>query len=145
MKNKTKSNFLGLKFVKLAKNEDLVLIHDAARPFVSNQLIENLINKAATHQAVVPYLKQVETTFVTFDEQTIGSYLKREKLFRLQTPQVFNLGLIYQAHSKIKKRALSDDSQILFRLGKPIYYIKGEEENLKVTTENDLKLADKLS
>lgn len=142
-KTRQESSYLGLKFLKtIVKDDDFVLIHDAARPFVSLTLIEELLDNAHAHQAVVPYIKQVDSTFVSFDDQTVGSYLNREELYRLQTPQVFIFSLIYQAHFKNQDKGLTDDSQLLFKLGKPIYFIEGEEHNFKITSQNDLELVE---
>ncbi len=120
---------------------DLVMIHDAARPFVTPGQIENIIIKAAEHGAIVPTLPIVDTVKqVTGDkiEQTID----RNSLARAQTPQAFRYKLIYMAHRKMEGKELTDDSAIAEACGIQVLTIAGDKQNFKITTADDLKKAE---
>lgn len=136
------SSFLGLKLIKTyAKNDDLVLIHDAARPFVSLDLIEKLIKKAAEGGVAIPCLSEFDTTIISQNGLMINAYLDRKSIYRLQTPQVFNFNKIYQAHLYSKINNATDDSTLIFNMNEKIHLVKGDENNIKITTHNDLKKA----
>ena len=131
-----------LKGIKNLKNEfgnkknQKVLIHDAARPFISKKIILQSIKNLKKYNATCPYIKTEDTI------KSIGSGYKikdidRNKLISLQTPQGFDLNKIFELHKKNKKEYTDDFSlitneEISFKL------IKGSKENFKITTYEDL-------
>jgi len=119
---------------------DLVLIHDAARPFITPGHIENIIVAAAEYGAVIPVLPMTDTV-KQIDAHGIMQTLDRSTLVRAQTPQAFRFKLIFMAHRKMEGRELTDDSAIAEACGIRITTLPGDEENFKITTAQDLKKA----
>jgi 2-C-methyl-D-erythritol 4-phosphate cytidylyltransferase/2-C-methyl-D-erythritol 2,4-cyclodiphosphate synthase len=122
---------------------DLVLIHDAARPLVSRQLIERVI--AALEAGVagaVPMLAVADT--LRRKEKTDWVAVPRDELYRAQTPQGFRFAEILKAHRDHAGADATDDVAIAALAGLAVEAVPGEEENLKVTTEKDFALAEKL-
>jgi len=124
---------------QLAPEMELVLVHDAARPFVSPRLIESVIEGARLHSACIPGLpvadtvKQVEAGFI---QQT----LDRSRLVLVQTPQGFKRGLLESAFDQAIRDGFhgTDESVLVERLGVPVFVVPGESENRKITWKNDL-------
>lgn len=124
---------------------DIVLIHDAARPFITSQHIEDVIVEASHHGAVIPVLPVVDTV-KQISENKITKTIDRSSLARAQTPQAFRYKLIYMAHRKMANRAdndrnLTDDSSIAEACGIKVLTIPGEEGNFKITTREDVEKA----
>lgn len=128
------------------KNIDYVVIHDSARPLVSQHLIEEMFRVVLTKKAVIPVISSF-STMCRVDKGIVKDYIPREEIFLIQTPQIFDYRLIYNAH-KIAfsegKIDFTDDSQLLYYMGKEIFIINGEETNIKITTKFDLELAENL-
>lgn len=126
---------------------DLVLIHDAARPFVSPGHIKQIIAAAADHGAVIPTLQLVDTIKQTRDGRIIKT-VDRSTLARAQTPQAFRYKLIYMAHRKMAGKPaasdMTDDCAIAEACGITVLSIPGEEGNFKITTPEDLKKAEQM-
>lgn len=121
----------------------LVLIHDGVRPFVSQSLITESIRMALEHKACVPCLKIAETVKQSDDHETIARTMDREHLYAAQTPQSFDLQLLVDAfvHAANTGFNATDDASVVEHFGKPVYIIDGEKNNIKLTTSQDLKLA----
>ncbi|MEL3909189.1 MAG: 2-C-methyl-D-erythritol 2,4-cyclodiphosphate synthase [Treponemataceae bacterium] len=142
-KTRQLSVFNGLQFlVNLSETEKTpyVLIHDAARPFFSSALVENILEKLKTFDAVVPGLPPVDTQKQIDDNFCIKANLERKFLRAVQTPQAFKLAEIYQANLLVEKIAdFTDDSEIFFQAfpEKKIYIIDGETSNTKITYASD--------
>lgn len=134
----------------LAEHEpDLVLIHDAARPFVSAKLIENIIIEAADHGAIIPTLALADTVKQVAGDK-VEKTIDRLTLARAQTPQAFRFKMIFMAHKKMEDQNLTDDSAIAEACGIQVKTIPGDEKNFKITSPDDLlkaedMLKDKLS
>jgi 2-C-methyl-D-erythritol 4-phosphate cytidylyltransferase len=128
-----------------AGESDLILIHDAARPFVSTQLIIRCIEAAMRHDAVVPGLPARDTIKVV-KNHWIERTLERDSLWEIQTPQVFRRELIVAAHEDAAKTGLqvSDDALAVERFGKPVFVVEGERLNFKITVPEDVWLAELL-
>ena len=131
-----------LKGIKNLKNEfgnkknQKVLIHDAARPFISKKIILQSIKNLKKYNATCPYIKTEDTI------KSIGSGYKikdidRNKLISLQTPQGFDLNKIFELHKKNKKE-YSDDFSLITNGEISFKLIKGSKENFKITTYEDL-------
>ena len=119
----------------------LVLVHDAARPLVSNRVIQGVIEAAGTEGAAVPALPVHDTLRESRDGVT--KTLPRDHLFRVQTPQGFRRELLERAYRE-NDRALTDDAGLVEALGQPVTLVPGDERNLKITREEDLALAESL-
>jgi 2-C-methyl-D-erythritol 4-phosphate cytidylyltransferase len=128
-----------------AGESDFILIHDAARPFVSAQLIIRCIETAMRHDAAVPGLPARDTVKVV-KNHWVEKTLERDSLWEIQTPQVFRRELIIAAHENAERAGLevSDDALAVERFGKPVFVVEGERLNFKITVPEDLWLAELL-
>jgi 2-C-methyl-D-erythritol 4-phosphate cytidylyltransferase/2-C-methyl-D-erythritol 2,4-cyclodiphosphate synthase len=110
---------------------DYVLIHDAARPFLSNAVIDRVVAGLGS-DAVIPALRVVDT-IRTKD----GTTIDRNALLRIQTPQAFPYTKILELH-KNNKASVTDDAELWVQAGGKIVYVEGEEQNRKMTTAEDM-------
>ncbi|PHZ86349.1 bifunctional 2-C-methyl-D-erythritol 4-phosphate cytidylyltransferase/2-C-methyl-D-erythritol 2,4-cyclodiphosphate synthase [Paremcibacter congregatus] len=127
----------------LAMHEpDLVLIHDAARPFISPRHIEDIIAAAEEHGAVIPTLPVVNTVKQISGQHITGT-IDRSSLARAQTPQAFRFKLIYMAHLRTAATTpLTDDCAVAEACGIRVTTVPGEDRNFKITTAGDLMKAE---
>lgn len=127
----------------LSENTDMVVIHDGVRPFVSTQKIRESIELCEKEKAVILALPINETVKRVEDEYVLTT-LNREKLWIAQTPQVFEYKLILNAYRKAIEDGFigTDDSSLVERLGFKVKILEGEYENIKITTAEDLALAE---
>ncbi len=124
------------------EDSDWVLIHDAARPLVSEQLIRSVLEAAKEFGAAVPACR-VGDTLKKVNGQVVAGTLPREELIQVQTPQAFRTSLAREAHEAARRDGFlgTDDAQLVERLGRTVVWVEGSPINLKVTTEDDLLLA----
>ena len=143
-KTRQESDFLGL--LNLEKsNPDFVLIHDGARPLISEEIIKNSIEIAVEKGASVVAVPVKDTIKkVNANTQEIIETLKRNELWSIQTPQVFKFKEILEAHEVFKGQDFTDDSALLEELKIPVNIVMGSYKNIKITTEEDLKIAGSL-
>jgi len=129
-----------------AGESDLILIHDAARPFVSVELIVRCIEAAMRHDAAVPGLPAHDTIKVVTQDHWVERTLERDSLWEILTPQVFRRELIVAAHANAVSAGLevSDDALAVERYGKPVFVVQGERLNFKITVPEDVWLAELL-
>lgn len=132
------SVFAGLS--ALSKDIEYVLIHDAARPFVTKKTILDMIKELKRHPAVICGLRCPDTLKLV-KKSFVKKTLNREDVYLIQTPQGFRRKVIIQAYKKFRKRGLTDDAQMLEIIGKRIKVIPGDLLNFKITYPQDLKLA----
>lgn len=121
---------------------DLVLIHDAARPFVSNVLIRNAISAAAEHGAAVPALPVTDTLKSIAPDGALAAGPDRAGLRTVQTPQAFRYDLILAAHRAAAGGDLTDDAAVAEAAGHKVVAFAGEAGNVKLTTPEDFLNAD---
>ncbi len=119
-----------------------VMIHDAVRPFVSQEIIHNNAQAVLKHQAVDTVIASADTLIVTDNGTTISSIPSRSQFRRGQTPQTFAYPLISEAHAKTTRTNATDDCQLVLDLGIPVTLVEGSDENIKITTEHDLTVAE---
>ncbi len=126
---------------------DLVLIHDAARPFLSAALISRAIMAGAEHGAAVPGIAIADTVKKIDAQAIVSATLDRSLLRMVQTPQAFAFGLILDAHRRAAAAALenfSDDAAIAEWAGHRVRVFAGETANIKLTTNDDFARAEVL-
>lgn len=125
----------------ILKDDDLVLIHDAARPLLQDRIITAHLDALATNDVTATVLSvQDSMIMVREKEKSIERYLPRERLFRLQTPQGFHFGLLLKAHkAHIDLPPVGDDVELTLSLTKKIALIEGSPFLIKVTTPADLQ------
>jgi len=125
------------------KSEISLLLHDAARPFVSQTIISNVCQALEEHEAVTVAVASTDTIYITEDHRLV-SMPDRSTVLRAQTPQAFHLETIRAAYEKaLASRAVAatDDVGIVYRYTPevPIYIVPGEETNKKITYPEDLQ------
>ena len=130
--------------LKKAEGSDIVLIHDGARPFVSNEMIDNSIKYARLYEAAAPGVMPKDTIKVRSNDGFSKETLNRNELVAVQTPQSFKFDLIYESHKKIaeEKIQVTDDTMVAEYFGKKVYLFDGEYTNIKITTPEDMVLAE---
>ncbi|MGC8874271.1 MAG: 2-C-methyl-D-erythritol 4-phosphate cytidylyltransferase [Chloroflexia bacterium] len=118
-----------------------VLVHDGARPLVSPELIARGLEAAVKVGAAVPALPVVDTVKRVSERGLVEETLPRERLVAVQTPQVFRIGLLREAHERLGQGAqtFTDDASLLEALGMPVAVFAGDPVNVKVTTQEDLE------
>lgn len=137
-KQRQNSVYNGLQVLSNSDN-DIVLIHDGARPIVPSEVIKNCVNEAKKHGAITTAIK-VEDTIALTNETTIIEFPNRENLYRVQTPQAFKFSLIKKAHELFKNECFTDDAQLVKKLGLKIKIVEGSKLMNKITTIEDINL-----
>jgi len=130
-----------------SKDTEIVLIHDAARPFVSDTLIARTLEAAIEHGAVNPVTSTTNTIVEIDDEGFITETPDRGGLRGCQTPQGFRYALIKEAHEYAASRGrfdFTDDSSLILFMGKPVYTIPSDPYNMKITHKLDFDIAEAL-
>lgn len=126
----------GLDFV----DKGLVAVHDAARPFVSKDLIKTIFDAAHKQLAVIPVTSVTDSLRLLTDDSS--SKIVDRSIYRLvQTPQVFEVGLLKKAYNIDFKAEFTDDASVVEYMGQQIHLVEGERTNIKITTPFDLDLA----
>jgi 2-C-methyl-D-erythritol 4-phosphate cytidylyltransferase len=125
---------------------NIVLVHDAARPFVSSAMIDRVIAEARQGRGAVAALPVVDTLKEVDDDGRVVRTVERSRLWRAQTPQGFPRDLIEQAHSRARAEHVvaTDDAALFERLGLPVVVVRGSERAMKITDEEDFARADAL-
>ncbi len=125
----------------------IVVIHDGVRPFVSEAILKENIAKAIQYKAVDTCIPSADTLVHTIHKKEIDTIPNRSEYLRGQTPQSFDYSLILQAHLKAKEEGIcniSDDCSLALKTEHPVYIVMGSEENIKITSELDLLLAEQI-
>ncbi len=125
---------------------NIVLVHDAARPFVSSAMIDRVIAEARQGHGAVAALPVVDTLKEVDDDGRVVRTIERSRLWRAQTPQGFPRDLIEQAHSRARAERVvaTDDAALFERMGLPVVVVRGSERAMKITDEDDFARADAL-
>lgn len=133
--------------LKALTDTDIVLIHDGARAFVSEEIIKDGIKYAKCYGAAAPGVMPKDTIKVRDNASFSKETLNRDELVAIQTPQVFKLQLIKECHDRIEedKIVVTDDTMVVETYGHKVYLFRGDYSNIKVTTPEDLIMAEYLS
>lgn len=121
---------------------EIIMVHDAVRPFVTRRLIDAVLGAAHLHGAAICALPIAETV-----KRVSGGFaaetLDRSELWAVQTPQAFRAGLLREAHEKAQRDGVvgTDDAMLVERLGHAVCVVPGSETNVKITTPADLRRA----
>ena len=134
---------------RLGDRECLVLVHDAARPLVSAEVIGRCIEALVDHPAVLVAVPATDTMVEVDADETVRSVPPRSSLRRVQTPQGFRSDVLRSAYAAAEADpdfVATDDASVVFHYlpGHSVAVVAGEERNLKVTTPLDLQLAESL-
>jgi 2-C-methyl-D-erythritol 4-phosphate cytidylyltransferase/2-C-methyl-D-erythritol 2,4-cyclodiphosphate synthase len=132
---------LGLESL-LSENKKIVLIHDAARPFATINLIQAAREAAHRSGATVPGVPVTDTLKSIDGDGIIVATHDRSSLRAVQTPQAFRYDLILAAHRQTAGEALTDDGAVAERAGHPVHVFEGDPANMKITTQDDFVAAE---
>ncbi|RTZ99221.1 MAG: 2-C-methyl-D-erythritol 4-phosphate cytidylyltransferase [Deltaproteobacteria bacterium] len=129
---------------KIDDRESIVLIHDGVRPFIQPQQIADAVSAARKTGACLLAVPVTDTLKETRPDNRIRWTLDRQRVWAAQTPQAFRFPVIWQAHQAARQSgyAGTDDAQLVERLGRPVMVIPGSRFNIKITTPEDLILAE---
>ncbi|MCX4339250.1 MAG: IspD/TarI family cytidylyltransferase [Lachnospiraceae bacterium] len=125
-----------------ALENDMVVIHDAARPCVSAAQIADCLKSAKEHHGTFPVLSMKDTVYLSEDGKTVSSLLDRAKVFAGQAPEAFVLGKYYEANRTLlpdKILEINGSTEPAIMAGMDIAMIPGDERNFKITTAADLE------
>jgi 2-C-methyl-D-erythritol 4-phosphate cytidylyltransferase len=127
----------------ISEEQGIVLIHDGVRPLVTDALIEACIGGAQRWGACIPAVSAVDTP-KQVRYGVVERTISRDHLQFAQTPQAFELALIRSAHheARVKNWSVTDDAALVERMGGRVHVISGLRENIKITTQQDLGLAE---
>jgi 2-C-methyl-D-erythritol 4-phosphate cytidylyltransferase len=130
-----------------AADEDVVLVHDAVRPFVDQEIINNVIDAVVKHGAAIAGLPAVDTIKLvdrSAEFALITSTVPRERAVLAQTPQGFRLGLLRRAMGEAVADGFTgtDEASLVERSGHEVAVVMGSARNIKITTPGDLELAE---
>ena len=126
------------------KRTDFVIIHDAARPFVSREIIERNISALRKHRAVNTCIPSTDTVVYSKSHDRVTKIPERAHYLLGQTPQSFSYPLILKAHERASGQAASDDCGLVLKLGSPVHIVPGCSKNIKITNPFDLSLAEQM-
>ncbi|WP_026508349.1 2-C-methyl-D-erythritol 4-phosphate cytidylyltransferase [Butyrivibrio sp. MC2013] len=138
----------------LPKDTDIVMIHDGARPFVNRQIMDRTVNAAAEYTAAVCGMPVKDTIKMADNEGFAASTPDRKKLWMVQTPQTFSYPLIKSLYEKLEQEKevliahglnITDDAMLVETFSdKKVKLVEGSYDNIKITTPEDIALAESL-
>ena len=124
--------------------DDIVMIHDGNRCMVSSEIISDSLAKFKKYGSAVAAIPCVEAVFRSDDNGNSSTIsIPREQLFRTQTPHTYTLGKLLWAHEEASKKGIKETAAsctLMQQLGETVYFSKGSEENIKITTVDDLMI-----
>jgi 2-C-methyl-D-erythritol 4-phosphate cytidylyltransferase len=126
---------------------NVILTHDAARPFVTACMIDDNIDAALAYGAVNTCVPATDTVFLSEDGAFLSAVPPRSTVFHAQTPQSFRAEELYELLSRVpaqERAALTDGCSVFTRFGRPVRMVPGDETNLKITYPGDLKRAEQI-
>lgn len=140
------SVYNGIKAIEKEDNEDIILIHNAANPFVDRTTIKELIEETKIHGAAVAAIKAKDTIKEVDENNFVIKTLDRKKLWQMQTPQAMKFSLAKKAFENAYNNNFyaTDDVALVEKLGEKVKIVETNKENIKITTPEDLQLAEKL-
>jgi 2-C-methyl-D-erythritol 4-phosphate cytidylyltransferase len=130
--------------IKALPPVDLVMVHDAVRPFVRSELVETCCLEAEKTGAAVPGIPSKNTLKFIDEDHRVTETPDRAQLWQVQTPQIFDNDLLKQAYFQADARGYiaTDDASLVEWLGKPVKIVRGTPDNIKITYPRDLQLAE---
>ncbi len=141
--NRQTSIFRGLEDARAyAGKNAAVIIHDAARPFVTKELVSHCLDALVAHEGAVPMLPAKDTMYDSEDGHSISSLLDRSRIFAGQAPEAFHLQAYYEANKRLRPEQLLEingSTEPAIMAGMDVAMIPGDEDNFKITTQKDLE------
>lgn len=129
---------------KVRKDCHIILVHDSVRPFITREIIQRTIEETRVHKAVATAIPVTDTIKEGNGRGFVEKTLNRDRLWSIQTPQGFEANLIKEAYSRAYEENFygTDDASLVERMGHPVKVIEGSHENIKITTPEDLIIAE---
>lgn len=124
-------------------DQDIVLIHDAARALVSEQIITSNIKACEEYDAVETAIKATDT-LVESSSSSVEKSLNRDIVYQVQTPQTFRFKIIYEAHQNNIGSIFTDDASLVIKNGHDVHIVDGDKFNFKITTSEDFQILEAL-
>ncbi|QJF24709.1 2-C-methyl-D-erythritol 4-phosphate cytidylyltransferase [Mammaliicoccus vitulinus] len=127
--------------------DDIIVTHDAVRPFLTHRIIEENISNGLNYGAVDTVIKAIDTIVVSEDGKYINNIPVRNEMYQGQTPQTFNIKMLKETYEELSdndKALLTDACKILVMKGEKVNLVEGEIFNIKITTPYDLKVANSI-
>lgn len=132
-------------FARVPAAAEIVVVHDAARPLVSDALIARTVDAAAEDGAAIAALAATDTVKRGNERRLIVGTVPRGEIFLAQTPQAFRTGVLREALARGGQAAdITDEAALVERIGHPVRLVEGDPRNVKITTADDLELAERL-
>ncbi|EAG5010502.1 TPA: 2-C-methyl-D-erythritol 4-phosphate cytidylyltransferase, partial [Listeria monocytogenes] len=137
----------GIRFVEKTyglTDDDIIVTHDAVRPFLTHRIIEENIDAALETGAVDTVIEALDTIVESSNHEVITDIPVRDHMYQGQTPQSFNMKKVFNHYQNLtpeKKQILTDACKICLLAGDDVKLVKGEIFNIKITTPYDLKVA----
>lgn len=132
--------------LKASEGADYVLIHDGARPFLTQSIIERTLETVEQYQACVVGMPVKDTIKIIDDENCAKETPERSRVWMVQTPQAFSYSLIYSAYTKMLENedgSITDDAMVVERMtNQKVKLIEGSYRNIKITTPEDMVIAE---
>ena len=123
--------------------DDIILVHDAIRPMVSEEIISDCIKVCKEYGSAITSIPCAEAMLYTTDKMQSDKIISRDELIRTQTPQAFSVGKLKAAHEEALKRGITNSvasCTLMIELGEKVYFSKGSEKNIKLTTADDFEI-----
>lgn len=141
-----------LKILEYLRENELLdgcalLTHDAVRPFITQRIIKDNIEACRKYGACNTCVKAVDTVLHSSDGVFLDGAPKRSELFNAQTPQSFDAKTLYELISNTPKEkflSMTDGASVFIEAGKPVYIVRGEDFNIKITYKDDLKRGEQI-
>ncbi|MDE6847161.1 MAG: 2-C-methyl-D-erythritol 4-phosphate cytidylyltransferase [Lachnospiraceae bacterium] len=127
--------------------DDVIMIHDGNRPLISDEIISDSIATYKKYGSAVAAMPCIEAIYRSSDGEKSEIALDRHEMFRTQTPHTYSLGKLLWAHKKAEEQKISNTTAtctLMSLLGETIYFSKGSEKNLKLTTKEDVDIFEAL-
>jgi 2-C-methyl-D-erythritol 4-phosphate cytidylyltransferase len=137
-----RSDSIEAALARVKPDADFVCIHDAARPCLADAWIDQIFETAERTGAAIFAVPVAGTLKLVGQDKKIEKTVSRDRLWEAQTPQVFRRQLILDAYARREGFQATDDAQLVERIGHPVAVVPGSPINLKITTKEDLRLAE---
>ena len=138
------SIYLGLEeVIKHCKEDDVIMIHDGNRPLVSSEILSDSLATFKKYGSAVAAIPCTEAVFESDNATSSVVSIPRERLMRTQTPHTYRLGELLSAHKEAMEKNIINTAAscvLMQKLGKTIYFSKGSEKNIKITTMDDIPI-----
>ena len=124
-------------------SDDIILVHDAIRPMISEEIISDCIKVCKEYGSAITSIPCAEAMLYTTDKMQSDKIISRDELIRTQTPQAFSVGKLKAAHEEALRRGITNSvasCTLMIELGEKVYFSKGSEKNIKLTTADDFEI-----